>query len=269
MATKNSSTKAARDAAAAARAEAKAEQKKRERIVQLIGGIAVVAIVGALIAVGITNAGKHAAGIDTKAALPKGANSDTYGLQVGKAWTAPNADSIPKLEIWEDFQCPACKNMEASSGSTITALAKSGKLRLEYRPTIFLDESLAAQNSSNKNPNSSALATNALACAADQGKTIEYHSTVFANQPEEGAGYSTLDLRYFAELTGLSGKKLDNFTDCLANRQYDGWVNNSYAKFNSEGITSTPTGILNGKALDNTVLYDPKKLAKAIADAAK
>ena len=269
MATKNQGTKAARDAAAAAKAQAKAEQKKRERKIQLIGAIAVLVIVGALIAIGIQSAGKNAGGIDSNAAKPKGVSSDTYGVQVGKAWTAPNADSIPKLQIWEDFQCPACKNMEESSGSTITALAKTGKLRLEYRPTIFLDANLTSQNTANGNPNSSQLATSALGCAADADKAMEYHSTVFANQPEEGKGYSNSDLIRFAQFAGISGSKLETFTGCLTGGKYDGWVKNSYAKFNADGITSTPTGILNGKALDNTVLYDPKKLSKAIADAAK
>lgn len=270
MATKNQGTKAARDAAAAARAQAKAEQKKRERKVQLIGGVAVVAIVGALIAIGVNSASKNAGGINSSAAKPKGVSSDTYGLQVGNGWNSISASSIPKLQLWEDFQCPACKNMEDSSGSTIAALAEAGKIRLEYRPTIFLDANLMSENTSSGNPNSSLTATMALGCAADADKAMEFHKTIFANQPKnEGDGYSIADLTQFAQLSGLSDSQLATFSDCLSSKKYEGWVKNSYAKFNSDGITSTPTGILNGKALDNTVLYDPKKLTKAIADATK
>lgn len=269
MATKNTGSKAAREAAQAARAQARAEQKTRERKIQLIGGIAVAVIVVVLVTIGVTTAKKTAGGVDPSAAKPKGVSSDSYGIQVGKAWTAPNADSIPKLELWEDFQCPACKGLEDASGRAISALANSGKLRLEYRPTIFLDANLAAQNAANKNPESSLEATMGLGCAADQGKAMEYHAAVFANQPSEGVGYNSNELRFYAQLAGLKGKSLDNFTDCLANRTYEGWAKNSYAKFNSEGITSTPTGILNGKTVDNKVLYDPIALTKAIVKAEK
>lgn len=269
MATNNQGSRAAREAAAAARSAAKAEQKKRERKIQIIGGAAVLVIVAVLVVIGVNAAKKNAGGVDGNAALPKGVSSDTYGVKVGKAWDLANAESIPQLEIWEDFQCPACKNMEDSSGPTISSLADAGKLRVLYRPTIFLDTNLAGDNSANGNPNSSLTSTMALGCAVDAGKAQEYHATVFANQPEEGKGYSISDLNRFAELSGVTGEKLATFNDCLTSSKYEGWVQNSYAKFNAAGVTSTPTGLLNGKALDNNVLYDPKALAQAIQDATK
>lgn len=269
MATKNTGSKAAREAAHAARIQARAEQKSRERKIQLIGGLAVIVIVVALISIGISTARKTAGGVDPSAAKPKSVSSDTYGVQVGKAWSAPNADSIPKLQLWEDFQCPACKKLEDTSGEEISALANSGKIRLEYRPTTFLDANLAQMNGANKNPQSSLLATIGLGCAADAGKAMEYHATVFALQPEEGKGFNVNEIRYFGQLAGIKDKKLDRFTDCIANRTYEGWAKNSYAKFNYEGIMSTPTGILNGTKLDEKVLYDPAKLTKAIEEAAK
>lgn len=270
MATNNQGSRSAREAAAAARAQAKAEQKSRERKIQLIGAIAVLLVVAVLVVIGVNAAKKNAGGVDGNAAKPKGVNSDSYGVRVGPAWTSSSAAKIPTLELWEDFQCPACKNMEDSSGSTISALAKAGKIRLEFRPTIFLDANLAEQNSANGNPESSLTASMAFGCAADAGKAIEYHKEIFANQPkDEGTGYSTSDLTVFAQNVGITGEALSTFGNCLASKKYEGWVKNSYVRFNASGVTSTPTGLLNGKALDNNVLYDPKALTKAIADATK
>ena len=269
MATNNQGSRAAREAAATARSQAKAEQKARERKIQIIGGTVVLIVVAVLVVIGVNAAKKNAGGIDGSAALPKGVTTDTYGVKVGSAWNSVKADSIPKLELWEDFQCPACKFAEEKSGSTIAKLAKAGKIRVEYRPTIFLDANLVAENTAAGNPDSSLLATMAFGCAVDAGKAEEFHATVFANQPEEGKGYSEGVLNNFAQDSGISGQKLFTFNDCLASKKYNGWVQNSYVKFNAAGVTSTPTGILNGKALDNKVLTDPKALTKAIQDATK
>jgi len=269
MATNNQGSRAAREAAAAARAAAKSEQKNRERKIQIIGGAAVLLVVAVLVAIGVHAASKNAGGVDSKAALPAGVTSDTYGVKVGSAWSATNADSIPKLELWEDFQCPACKNLEDSSGAVISGLSKAGKLRVEYRPTIFLDANLQGENTSNGNPDSSLESTMAFGCAVDSGKAAQFHTIVFANQPAEGKGYSFNTLSGFAQSAGISGTELTKFNDCLSSKKYNGWVQNSYAKFNAAGITSTPTGILNGKTVDNNVLYDPKALTKAIQAATK
>ena len=269
MATNSQGSRAAREAAAAARSAAKMEQKQRERKIQIIGGIAVLVVVAVLVVIGVNAAKKNAGGVDGNAALPKGVTSDTYGVKVGPAWTLANSANIPQLEIWEDFQCPACKNMEDSSGSTIASLADAGKVRVLYRPTIFLDTNLSGDNTANGNPHSSLTATMAFGCAVDADKAQEFHATVFANQPAEGKGYSINALNGFAQDAGISGSKFSTFSNCLSASKYEGWVQNSYAKFNAAGVTSTPTALLNGKALDNTVLYDPKALTQAIKDATK
>jgi protein-disulfide isomerase len=72
-----------------------------------------------------------------------------------------------------------------------------------------------------------------------------------------------------AAASGLSGADLDSFTECLTSEKYAGWVANSYDLFNSEGVSSTPTGILNGTELAGEVLFDPAQLTAAIEAATK
>ena len=135
MSEENLSAKAAKAAAAAARNAAAAVEQKRQRKIRLIGGAVVVLIMGALIA--IPTLSNTDAVIPSNAALPAGVTSDTYGVKVGPAWDAPDADKIPILQIWEDFQCPACARFEAASGATLQGLIDAGKVRVEYRSTIF------------------------------------------------------------------------------------------------------------------------------------
>ena len=267
MSQENLSAKAAKAAAAAARNSAALVEQKRQRKIRLIGGAVVVLVMGALIAIPVRS--NKDAVIPTDSALPAGVTSDTYGVKVGPAWSAPDADKIPILQIWEDFQCPACGSFEAAAGPTLKGLVDAGKVRVEYRPTIFLDKNLLAQNTAAGNPNSSQRATLGFGCAVDAGAEVEYHAALFANQPEEGAGYSNDALIGFAQAGGVTGDALTTFTECLTSEKYAGWVANSYAAFDSEGVSSTPTGLLDGTELTGEVLFDPAKLIAAIEAATK
>ena len=102
MSQENMSAKAAKAAAAAARQEAAAIEQKRQRKIRIIGGLVVVVVMAALIAIPVLT--NKDAVVPSDAALPKGVTSDTFGVKVGSAWTAPDADKIPVLQIWEDFQ---------------------------------------------------------------------------------------------------------------------------------------------------------------------
>lgn len=265
MAKENKSAKAAKAAAAAARKAAESDLKARDRKIRLIGAVVVVLIMGGLLAIPFIQGRSSDSAVNANAALPKGVTSDTYGVKVGTAWNAPDADSIPLLQVWEDFQCPACKSFEDASGDAIVALANEGKVRLEFRPTIFLDVNLRAQNTAAGNPNSSLYATMAFGCAVDQDKAAEFHKALFAAQPSEGRGYSVTDLVTIAQLSGVAD--IDTFTECVSSKKYEGWVNNSYDAFSSEGISATPTVLLNGEELGPDLIRNPEALTSAITTA--
>ena len=268
MSQENLSAKAAKAAAAAARQEAAAIEQKRQRKIRLIGGAVVVVVMAALIAIPVLT--NRDAVVPTDAALPAGVTTDTYGVKVGSAWTAADADNVPILQIWEDFQCPACARFEEASGAAIQALIDAGKVRVEYRPTIFLDKNLLSSNTAAGNPNSSQRASMAFGCSVDAGAEEKYHLGVFAAQPaDEGTGFSTETLISVAESSGITGDALDTFTECLTSEKYAGWVANSYDAFDSEGVSSTPTGFLNGTELTGDVLFDPAQLTAAIEAATK
>ena len=50
------------------------------------------------------------------------------------------ADAPHKVVVYEDFLCPFCGEFEAASHEQLAELADEGKVRVEYRPFVLLDE---------------------------------------------------------------------------------------------------------------------------------
>jgi protein-disulfide isomerase len=270
------SQKTAKQLAAQARAESEAQERRRERLIRIIGIVAVTVVVGGLLAIGFFagrgNSGDDAAfpppQPDPNAALPQGVTNDTYGVKYGAGWTSAEEAKLPTLEIWEDFQCPICKTIEDASGAQLQELADQGRVKLMYRPAIFLDENpvVRPDNIANGNPNSSARATSAWGCAIDQGKAGEYHSAIFAAQPaDEGVGYSDQTLIDLGTQVGVADQAA--FTTCVQQGTYLGWAANSNQAFSESGAKGTPAAYLNGVELDNAQLADIATMEKLIADA--
>ena len=257
-----------RDRAAAVQAAAEST-RRRERAV-LFTGIGVVALVSVgLIAFAwllaskgneqapLVTATPNPAALAPQGTIPAGELLE-YGVVQGSAATP----TTPTLELWEDFQCPACGNLEALNGTGIEKLVDEGLIKLVWRPTTFIDDKI--------NNDASLRAAAAWGCAIDAGKTREYHAAIFANQPAtEGDGYSNELLLSLGEQVGITGADLDAFKACVTEGTYLSWVANSRAAFDKEGIQSTPTGKLNGVLVDNNVLADDAALREIIAQTAK
>jgi protein-disulfide isomerase len=255
-----------------ARAESEAAEHRRERTIRIVGGLVVLLVVGGLLAIGFfagrdggtDSSATPAPTADPSASSPTGVGDD-YGVPYGTGWTSADEAKLPTLEIWEDFQCPACKQVEAASGEQIQALADAGKVKLLYRPATFLDVSLAADNDANGNPNSSARATSAWGCAIEAGKTGEFHSAVFDLQPaQEGVGYTDQQLIDLGTTVGITDADLATYTKCVQDGTYLGWAANSNQKFIDAGVGGTPTAYLNGVELNGSDLADVEALTAKI-----
>ena len=259
--------KSRRERAAEARGAAQSAEKRRERIVRIAGGVTVVAVMVGIIGVAVyasnssdsTSAGGSLAGIvdpDPNAALPDtvfGADSPTpFGVPYGTA-----AAGAPVLELWEDFQCPACGALELANGVGIEQLAEEGKVQLVYRPTAFLD--------SNLGNDSSHRAIAAWGCAIDEGFVKEFHQQVYANQPvEEGSGWADQELIDLGSNAGIAGTDLESFTQCVNDGKYLAWAANSTEQFYINQIPGTPSGFLNGEDVGTEILADQVRLTELV-----
>ena len=176
MGDKNSDRRAK---AEAARNAANAGEKKRERITRIVGAVVVVVVVLGIIGIAVVARNSSSATADPNAPAPVG----TFPGDSAYAYAVPfnTTPNVPIVEVWEDFQCPACQLLEKANGAGIEQLAAEGKIQLIWRPTTFLDGKLSND--------SSVRASAAWGCAVDAGKTKEYHDAVFASAPAtEGDG---------------------------------------------------------------------------------
>jgi protein-disulfide isomerase len=222
---------------ASAKIKAAAPKQGPNRI--LIGGIvAAVAILGIVLAV-ILGSSSGSSGTSGSSALPQGATGTGGGI-VANASTAKAG--APTLDLYEDFQCPVCGKLEQVFGQQISSMAKAGDIKLVVHMMSFLDAKLGND--------ASVRAAAAAACAADQGKFLDYHGVVYANQPaQEGAGYTDADLMGFASKAGISGSALTTWTKCFDARTHLGYAKDVETAAEKAGVFSTPTLKLNGKDL--------------------
>jgi protein-disulfide isomerase len=260
--------KGRRERAAQARGEAQASEKRRERIVRIVGGATVVAVMVAIIGIAVyasstapsTDASGLTDGIvepDPSAVLPAGVLAADSSTPFGVPYGTGSAD-VPVLELWEDFQCPACGSLELANGDGITQLAEEGKVQLIYRPTAFLDGNLGNDSSHR--------AIAAWGCAIDAGKVKEYHDIVYANQPvTEGMGFPEDRLLAFGADSGITDAAFTTFSQCVTDGTYLSWAANTNQEFSAGEIGGTPAGFLNGEPVENAVLADPIALAELIS----
>jgi protein-disulfide isomerase len=256
--------KSTKEKAAAARAAQQSAEKRRERTIRIAGAIGVIVVVVLIIGLAVivprlsgdSTAGRDLPAPNPSAALPQGVFGPDSEYPYGVPYGAMDPSS-PVLQLWEDFQCPACGSVEALNGAGIKELGTSGQVQLIYRPATFLDVSL--RNTS------SAEATSAWGCAIDQGKTAEYQQIIYANQPQgEGTGWTLEQLIAFGSEAGIEGAEFDAFTQCVNDGTYLGWAVNSNAEFSASGVGGTPTGILNGQQITGAVLADQAELQRVV-----
>jgi protein-disulfide isomerase len=248
------SKKSTREKAASARAAAEASERRRERTVRIaIIGVVAVVVLGIIGAVLWTTRSKPAPTPDNTA-LPAGVTAPEYGTSVGTA-------AQPVLDIYEDFQCPACAQFEKAAGATIDELVASGQVKVVYHPMNFLDANLRNDSSTR--------AAAAFGCAVDAGVTLKYHDVVFTNQPTtEGVGYTDDQLKAFGEQAGLSGAQLDTFKACVDAKTYTGWPTLSNQAASERGVTGTPALFLNGTKLTTEDLSSAETFKAKILAAA-
>lgn len=139
------------------------------------------------------------------------------------------------VQVWADFQCPACQSAESTITPVLEELADAGKLKVEYRqyPLSF-----------HANANGDAMAA---MCAQDQNKYYAYKKALYVLELQRGgAAVNTADHIKIAEDLGLDSA---TFSSCVNDGKYKDYVAKSVQLGTSLGVTGTPTYILDGKQL--------------------
>ncbi|MFW5418604.1 thioredoxin domain-containing protein [Nocardiopsis sp. CNT-189] len=135
---------------------------------------------------------------------PAGDGTSEDGMQVmqadGSVVYGAEHTGLPVVEVYMDFQCPACAQFHAQSGADLKKLAEDGEVTLHYRPV-----SIFAGQPEPIGPNSVRAGVAAMA-AAEAGRFVEYQDLLFGNQPAEGSeGFSPEELKGWGAEAGIDG----------------------------------------------------------------
>jgi protein-disulfide isomerase len=183
---------------------------------------------------------------DSSASVPASVSADRdYGIVFNDELTG-----VPVVDIYEDFQCPVCAQFTQLNGPYIESLITEKKATVVYHTLSFLGPE-------------SVNAANAAACAADDGKFLEYHRILMMNQKQENSG--AWDNTFLASLGQTAGITSQKFSSCVNKGEYLGWVSNVAAAGAKANVNSTPTVFVNGKEIDrNGEYFDAAKFKAAV-----
>ena len=219
------------------------------------GGVALGLLATALAAFGLARTpqvASPAATVTAPAATPASTPTPST-VTIGKpadAGAAPQGTIVlgapgqnrPVLDIYEDFQCPACASAERTFGPQVDELVATGKAEVRYHVMSFLDHNLGNDSSTR--------AANGGFCAHEQGKFEAWHDTLFVtkNRPAtEGDGWTDAQLR---TLAGSAGLDVPAWSACVASGKYAAQVTAANDLSLKGGVNSTPTFQLNGRKVD-------------------
>ncbi|MET8546609.1 thioredoxin domain-containing protein [Kitasatospora sp. NPDC004799] len=222
-----------------ARAEAERSERIRRRVV--VGGVSAAVLA---LAAGVAFAVGGSSGSGSDAANGPLVVPANAGGTNGTVITYGKADAPHTLEVYEDFRCPYCEQLETTTGKAIQQLADEGTYKVEYHLATFLDNNLGGKGSR------TALAAAGAALNEGVDKFKAFHDVLYANQPDERSD-AFGDVNHLLDLAGqVPGLKTDAFVKAVTDKTYAPWAAKVNEEFNKSDVTGTPTVKLDGKKLD-------------------
>jgi protein-disulfide isomerase len=228
-----------RRTAEARRRAAELEQRRRaagDRRVRLAGalaGVLLVLVTGAGVAVQAVRVGG-----------PAGPRPQAVTLDGGVSLGRDSARVV--IDLYEDPQCPSCRQFEIEAGPALADWVDSGLARVRYHVVSFLDRASTNRFSSR--------AANAMYCAADAGAFLRFHDLIYANQPPEGGAGQTDD--QLVALGTRAGISSDAFGQCVRTGRYADFVARITDKSSKDGVLGTPTVLVDDKPVQPVTLAD-------------
>ncbi|UBU11924.1 DsbA family protein [Nonomuraea gerenzanensis] len=166
----------------------------------------------------------------------------------GSMVLADLGSDAPVLDVYEDFDCPVCKDMHAKVDPTIRKLAREGKVKVVFHTvTIFQEEPMR----------SNSIRAAAAARCVPAESWLAFRDQVYAMQP---APHGTASGYTVEELIGAARKAGASVDSCVTSQTYARAHLAETAKIPLQG---TPTVVLDGQLLGNEA-FDPAALERLI-----
>jgi protein-disulfide isomerase len=189
-------------------------------------------------------------------ALPDGVTADAN--PDGLVTMAKPGVTRPVVDVFEDFQCPVCREFHRVNDATLKEIAAQGKGKVVYHPIVIF--------SSEPMQGNSLRASAAAHCVRDGARWLSYQDQLFAHQPVEGSpGFAADDLVAYGSAAGVTDS---GFASCVRSGRYTADVRSATQTAIAGGINGTPTVKLNGTPLELNETLSATGLRAAV-DAAR
>lgn len=245
--------------AAKAVAAARTARNDRRNIIVGVGAVVLVAIIVIVAVVLTTQSSTPPAATGADAIKVTKAGSEYTATVADDGTVVAGQDTAKvKVDVYEDFTCPYCGDLEKQSAAQMAQAMAAGKLEVRYHLLNILDSNTTP-------PGYSLLAANAAIAAAKQGKFADFHASLYASQPKEGgAGYTNEQLLSLGKRLGITAAQ---FTTDVNKGAYNDLVKKQVTTASGPpvNLTGTPT-VLNGTT-DLQALQDPQWLDKLLNNA--
>lgn len=171
--------------------------------------------------------------------LPAGIPAD--GATLGRA------EAPVSVEVWADFQCPACGHFaRETEPQLIRTFVASGQVKLVHRDFAFLGRG--------RSYDESVEAAAAARCAGRQGRFWDYEAWLYANQRGENVGaFSRERLTAIADRIGLD---VAAWSSCMDAGAEQAAVRAETQEGAGAGISSTPTILVGGTPYVGALPYE-------------
>lgn len=248
---KGGGTAKQRARAAKAVAAARAERQRRNRIIitASICAVLLIVVVGAVSwAVYESNKPKT---------IPAESITANYPVKLDNGVVVAGKDSAKvKIEIYEDFMCPYCGDLERGSGKQMQKAMNDGTLQIRYHIVDLL-------NGSSTPPGYSDRATNIALGTVAEGKFPQFHWSLYHHQPAEGGpGYSDDQM---VDLASRLGVNKDKIAKIAKDGTYKKYPAQQLKDFQAAGFQGTPTVVENGKQVQISDLKSADWLNQLLA----
>jgi protein-disulfide isomerase len=199
-------------------------------------GLAVIALVGIGTIAYVASRPKNAATTVDPAAVVAG---EPQGYLLGKP------DAPVQVIEFADFECPACAQFATLTHHDVRKrLIEPGIV--SYR---FYDFPLSIHRNTWQ-------ASNAAACADEQGKFWEMHDQLFYSQDRWAATATTRPKPLFEEYAKAIGLNVDQWESCYDAQKYQPRIKANEAMAIKRGASQTPTFVIGNKMIGGAISYD-------------
>ena len=170
----------------------------------------------------------------------------TYAADLVDGESLGSATAPVVIELYSDFQCPACKLLATAQLQRLTTeFVIPGTVRIEARDIAFLGRG---------SPDESLELAAGAACAAEQDRYWQFHDLVFWNQGRANLGDH--DAEFLGRVADSAGVDRAAWDACMARTDVRPAIQAATTAALGAGIQSTPTLVVNGQALVGVQDYD-------------